>query len=345
MKVKTKDLKTALEVVAPGLAEKGFIEQTTNFAFTNNSIFTYNDTICVSHPIEGCVLECAVQADLFSKFVNKVSTKEVEIIEKEKELNLKAGRSRTGFPIDKEIKLPTDNLFLEDEWQDLPKDFVEAIMFVSSACDSDKDKVKLNSIHISKDGCVEATDRMRLSNWVLEEPIEMGDSFLVPSDSIKKAMKINPTQIMWDESWVHFRNDVGTTLSCRYIDEDFMDTSKVLELPKDKATTIKFNKNIIPALERAEVFAKRPDEDEVLIISILDGKVKIRAQSESGSWFEEFVSIKHKGKKFKFAITAEQLLKIMKNTNTCKIYKDRIIFTGDRWVHLTSLKPLPKDSK
>jgi DNA polymerase III sliding clamp (beta) subunit (PCNA family) len=346
MKIKTKDFKQALEIVKPGLASKEFMEQATNFAFMDGSVFTYNDALCVSHTLEGSDLKCAVKADLLQKYINKVSAKELEITQKPKELYIKAGRSRTGFQIANKIKLPLNNVTLDDAWEDLPSDFIDAVAFVSESCATNTDSAKLNSIHLHKDGYMEGTDRHRLSHWQLEHPIESLDTMLIPVKNLKAAMKINPTKIMGSSEWLHFSSEDGTILSCRLLDEDFMDTSQLLAKPKEKGNKIIFPEEIVPALERSQVFAQRPDkESEILVVSVLGSKIKIRSEAEGGAWHEEFVSVKYKGKKVKFAITVELLLNIIKKKSTCKIYKDKLIFTGGRWVHLASLSALPKDAK
>jgi len=52
MKINKNELKNALEIVKPGLANKEIIDQSTSFAFMNDCIVTYNDEISVSHPVK-----------------------------------------------------------------------------------------------------------------------------------------------------------------------------------------------------------------------------------------------------------------------------------------------------
>lgn len=346
MKLKTSDFKKALEITRPALAGKEFIEQVTSFTFVGGQVFTFNDALCIAHTIEGSELECVVQSDLLLKYMSKVRTKEITIEQNEKELFIKAGRSRSGFPLTEEIKLPLEDFMFEDdmEWYPLPSDFNEAIQFVAESCSTDLESAKLSSVHLSADGFVEATDRLRLSNWVLEHPLEGMDSVLLPRKAITHIANVAATQFNYSGDWLHFYNEEdGTVLSCRVTHEDYMNTAPILKLPKKKSANITFTDELVPALERSAVFAQRQNkEDEILTVSVMDGKVKLRAESETGSWNEEFVSIDYTGKRFKFAITIDLLLTILKSSNKAKIYPDRIVFTGENWVYLSMLKSIAK---
>lgn len=348
MKLKTKDIKDALGVVTPGLAEKEFIEHVTSFTFVGGKVYAFNDSLCISHSIENCDLECVVQADLFSKYINKISAKEIEFTLEKNELKLKAGRSRTGFPIEKEIKLPLGEFMFEDAFEGtaLPKDFAEAVKFVSESCDNNIEEAKLSSIHVSNKGFVEATDRMRLAHWDLEFAMEDVDSFLIPKKAVKAIKETNPTEYVQTDDWLHLMNGSGTVTSVRILNEEYMDTSKVLEPPKEKAVKIVFPDEIVPAVMRAAVFARRATKDEeIATITVMGGKIKIRTEAESGSWFEEFVSVDYKGKKFKFAVSIALLIDMLKKTDTGKIHKDRITFSKDSWIYLSMLRALPKNEK
>jgi len=99
MKIKKDDLKRALEIVKPGLANKEIIEQSGSFAFIEGRVVTYNDEISVSHPIKDLEITGTIRAEELYKFLGKIKEEEIDVNCTESEIVLKCGRATTGFAI------------------------------------------------------------------------------------------------------------------------------------------------------------------------------------------------------------------------------------------------------
>ena len=128
MKINKEQLQRALEIVKPGLANKELIEQSTSFAFMGGKVITYNDSISVSHPVEGLELEGAVLADNLYKFLGKIKKADVDLVVKDNEIILTTGKATAGLTLQSEIKLPLDETLSErGRWQKLPENFIDHI--------------------------------------------------------------------------------------------------------------------------------------------------------------------------------------------------------------------------
>jgi transcription initiation factor TFIIIB Brf1 subunit/transcription initiation factor TFIIB len=97
MKIKTQTLRTALELVKPGLANREILEQSTKFAFKDGKLLTYNDQTSVQYEIPEMDITAIVSADELYRFIAKASKDEIEIIQTEEEVQLKDGRAKIGL--------------------------------------------------------------------------------------------------------------------------------------------------------------------------------------------------------------------------------------------------------
>ena len=110
MEIEVADFKKALEIVKPGLAlTTTTIEQVTAFAFTKKNVITYNDEICIYHPLADFGLQGAIEAELLYKFLLRVKTKQISLEINESKVTMKSGRIKAEFNIDPTIKLPLDD--------------------------------------------------------------------------------------------------------------------------------------------------------------------------------------------------------------------------------------------
>jgi len=340
MKIKKDQLKEALEIVKPGLADKEIIEQTTSFAFMGGKVITYNDEICISHPIEGIDLEGVIKAEELYKFLGKVKKDEIVVTTEENEILMKAGRARAGFALMLEVLLPIDKeLSKKDEYKKLPEKFLKAIEFATPCVSKDMTNPKLACVHLNKEGLIEATDNFRIVRYTLDKELPF-ETTLIPGLSMKEVLKIEPTLVTEGEGWLHFKNEQGTEISCRTLDERFVDISSVL--PKtDDFIQITFPEETDEILEKAKIFSQsmsKQTNEESVSVSITDNRLLIESKSET-AWFKEFVKIKdYTGEDFSFSITPYLLQDILKETSVCMLYKNMLKFSSEDWVYISSLR-------
>jgi len=109
--MKRQDLVEALEIVKPGLASNELLEQTTSFAFSEGNVYTYNDEISISHPVEGLEdFEGAIEAEHLYKFLKRTTRPGITLTPKKESLLVKSGRAQAGLHMKEEIKLPIETI-------------------------------------------------------------------------------------------------------------------------------------------------------------------------------------------------------------------------------------------
>lgn len=333
MEISVSEFKKALEIVKPGLAlTETTIEQVTSFAFTNKNVITYNDEICIYHPLVDLKLHGAIEAELLYKFLSKVKSEQISLEINETKVTMKSGRIKAEFNIDPTIKLPLDDEKLTEKgkWKKIPENFFEAVSMAKACVSKDKIKMKLTCVHLNESGIIESSDGHRIFRYKLKEELGI-KTVLVPADSLAVVLRLKPTKFAEGNGWIHFKNEEDTVISCRIINEEFPDTSRFLKDGKD-GVEIDFPKELISTLETAEIFA----ENNVVKLTLSKKKLTVTSQSQLAS-FKEELDLAEKVEPFAFQITPYLLKDILKQISSCTIYTDKLIFKNKNWKYMTGL--------
>jgi len=333
MEISVSDFKNALEIVKPGLdTTVTTIEQVTSFAFTKKNVITYNDEICITHPLADFDMQGAIEADLLYKFISKIKTKQIELSISDSEITMKAGRIKATFNLDSEIKLPLDDekLINKGKWKKLPEKFIDAISMARGCASKDMIQAKLNCVHINKKGRVEGTDGYRIFRYTFEDELPL-KTVLVPASSISSIIRIKPNKVAKGDGWIHFKNEAGTVISCKVENDEFPNVEDHLKAGKN-GVQVEFPKELIASLDTAEIFA----EDFMVKITMNKKKMTVSSGSQIAT-FKEELDLNNKSEPFAFQITPYLLKDILKQISVCTIYKDRLIFKNDDWIYMTEL--------
>jgi len=334
MKVKTSDFKEAINAVKPALAKQEIIEQSTSFAFLGKEVAAYNDELCIRCPLpKGLKLKGVIKSEELLKLLPKLSKEEFEIDITENEVVMKAGRAKAGFALASEILLPLDEEVAEmGDWEELPATFGTALKFAANTAAKGDSDPKLLCVHIVESGIVEATDNYRMVIWDFGEALGISEA-MIRASSAKEIASLMPTHTASGEGWVHFKNEEGVIISCRLIDEQFIDTSRINTGFDGKKIT--FPKEILEVLDKASVIGQKR-EDSGVTLAFKNGRILVTSESES-TWFKE--TVPYKGVEgFSFAIQPYLLKDILKDNMECVINKGMLKFSSDQWVYITSTR-------
>lgn len=333
MKKNRKELLEALTAIKGGLASKEMIEQSTSFVFQEGNVYTYNDEISVSHPLD-LDFEGAIQAKELLAYLNKVKAEEITIEISESQLKIRAGRSKVGLNLQEEVLLPIDEIGKIKKWNVLPENFIKAVNFTMGACSSDLSQPILLCVHI-KGRLIEGTDSYRIAQFNLEEEIPIPE-FLIPASSCMKLTAFKPIKIAEGEGgWVHFKNKNNSIMSCRLFEDSYVNTQAFMKRKGDK---VSFPKEMVEIIDRAGVISKKESRlDEAIMVTIEKGKISIKAESEVG-WFEEKARTDFVGEKMTFTITPYLLRDILGETNKGLLSSGSLLFIGKNWKYVTLLK-------
>jgi hypothetical protein len=336
MKLNKKELQKALKIVKPALANTELIEQSTSFAFLEDCVVTYNDSISISHPVEGLELRGAVRAEELYQFLDKIDQKEIQMKLFENEIKLKAKNSKAGLRLEKEIKLPLEEKgdIKTTDWQDLPEEFISDLRFISDSASRDLSRRVLTCVHV-KETYMEASDSFQIMQVQFPNGQFPYPGVLIPAENINDIAKVNPIQIYRTEGWVHFRNPEGTVISSRVLIEDYPDTSDHFDVDGSKVT---FPKKMQSILDRVMVFTEKDDiKKEAMSVKLKDNMLRIEAENDKGSWIEEKAKVDYKGPEESFWVSPQLLKNILNRSSECSLGKEKIKFTGDGWQYVAVL--------
>jgi DNA polymerase III sliding clamp (beta) subunit (PCNA family) len=330
--MKREDLVRALNIVHPGLANKEVIEGTTSFAFVDDCVITYNDEISVRHTVEGLKLTGAIKATEFYKLLGKLKQEEIKVETTGNEVVLSSGRSKAGFTLQEEIKLPLDQIGEKSKWATLPENFTTALNFCMLTCSRDMSRPALTCINIRSDGRLESSDNFRISCYNVGK-INI-QTILLPATAAQTLVKYKLVKVAEGEGWLHFKTDLGTEFSCRTYQEEF---PSVIDKLKVDGKEIEFPESIVDVLDRAAVFCGQDQIiDQRVTVSVVEKKLGIKVQGDSG-WFEEEKNMAYNGKPFTFVINPFLLKTILAQTRKCIIGDRCMKFSEKDWQYIVAL--------
>lgn len=337
MKTDRLELLTILESVKDGIAGKQVMEQTQCFAFQNGEVATYNDEISMSAslPEELEELEGAVVADELLKVLHKTKEDIVQVSAEDGELILSAGKFSAGVPLEEDVQLPLEETEFpdDDEWEELPEGFVEALSMTRLSAASGASRPALTCVLLEGEYAV-ATDGMRLTRVTMgganfEEPV------LVPVFAVPSILSIDPVEYAVSENWIHFAGSEDVFLACRIIAEQFPGIDKAVAV--NDAVEVTFPEGLEDALDRAAVFAQGDfEQDRLITISLEGDKLLIESRGDHG-WSKETSKVLYDGKDMEFTIHPDLLQDLLKLDNSVMMNEDKLKFESEDVEHVVTL--------
>jgi DNA polymerase III sliding clamp (beta) subunit (PCNA family) len=327
MLIQRQTLVNALGLLKPGLSNKDIIEQGLCFNFNKDTITTFNDLISVSIPLETGI-EGAVRAEELHKLLDRITADEIELTQTESELRIKAGKIKAGLSLKAELLPP---LAVENEWQELPKQFKEAIGFCQFSTSKDMTRPHLTCIHF--EGVkVSSSDRWRITQFAMTEAIPV--NFLLPASAANILLKYNITHMALDNAWVHFADaESGLVFSTRLILADLMQPDQYFDVQGQVVRLPDLDKT----LERAKIMVEGDSDLDLTIKLILEpGKLICRGQKEIG-WVEEVVDLDYNGSPITMMVNPLFLADILSRTKEMIVSENMCLFWGENFRHVMML--------
>ena len=296
MTISRKVLLESLKKAMPGI-ENGnqTLQGADAFIFHDGKIFTYNDSIAVSIPleIEGLVdegIDGAVHADEFFKILSKFSADEINFTVAENDSwLLKCGKAKIGmnlmeFDFEERLKgvTPDSN---KKSWTKLPEDFIECI----GTCKILGNKTPMSGIYFEGNYVV-STDGFQINRYTLETELP---KFWISDNSAAELLKFtNIKEIQLQENWVHFKTDDGSIFSIKTLDSSKFPMEKMMQLmdtskPKEDDLNATFPEELFNAIDRAETFAMNINDHAAIRMVLSPEKIEITSERQSGNYAEK----------------------------------------------------------
>lgn len=334
MEIKLSDFKNALNTVRPALASKVIIEQTNCFVFLKNKVMAYNDEISIISPLTSFDFTGVIKSDELYNFLSKIKNETFTLETGDNTVLLKAGRAKVSFATNTEILVPTDHFpSKKADWLELPEQFLKGCSFGVGSASRDMSDPKLTCVHISTNGVIEASDNQRLVTWAFVNDVEIPE-MLIPAAALKEVIKLQPTHILKEDGWAHFKCEDGTIISCRLIDETYVETGEIDAFLK-KMKKVTLSKTLVQILDKADVFTKEQKNESSIDIVMKNNRMLVKSESSTAKFNE---SVGYEGDAaLTFSIPSYLLRDILKETNECFINKNMLKFEGENWRYVTTI--------
>lgn len=316
-----------LETIAPGLSSRDIIEQSSCFVFKNNRIYTYNDEICCS--IESPLsIEAAVIAEPMLAILRRLTEEQVEISVDQEQLVIKGKARKACIRMYKEVLLPVDTVEVSNEWRELPEGFLEAVKLCCECASKDESQFILTCVHIHPNW-IEACDNQQAGRYHLDTGFT--NSVLVRRDSLKNIVSVGVTEVGLTENWLHFKSANGLTISCRRYVEQYPDLNSIVAI---QGQPIRLPKGLIEAAENAKIFSSQNVEDDTILLTIEQDRVKVEGEGANGR-YKEVRKASYNGKGIRFRISPSLLQNLLSKHHECFVSTNRISLQLGKFNYVT----------
>jgi DNA polymerase III sliding clamp (beta) subunit (PCNA family) len=331
MKIEKRELLNALEIVKPGLSVKGIVEQSDHYIFDSGMIFTYNDDIAASYPLDLGLGRFTVPARELHTLLNKLPDGSLSLALEDNQLIIES-KGKAGLLIEKEIRVPTEDLDraydAQGDWVSLPSGFVEGLELALYAVSRDQSAPALTCVHVAGNR-IESCDNDRISVYTLDGKLNF--DLLIPAQAVGQLIKYELEYMAESDGWVHFQTKEDLLLSCRVYSLPFLDIDAISPAGGDELI---WPKRIHDAIERASIFSAGIEVggDDLVEVRLGKNMITIKGRGKAG-WFEENVRVKYSGIDCCFSVNPAYLLQFLPISQSSVVSGEAITFNGDCFSH------------
>lgn len=332
--MKSQDLRKALEAVKPGLASKELMEQATSVMFRKDSLWTFNDEVAVTAPLETGIEGAAPGAPLYA-FLSKLKPdSEVSLELGENELKISSGRNRAGILLDPDIKLPLDEeLELPKRFKAFTKELEQAInMALFSASRSGHIPI-LTCVHFT-DSFVETCDEYRMTRCPAPA-VSSNSDLIIVAKGLERIGAYKPIKVGQSKTgWVHFLNGEGVRYCVRSAQGEYPNLDKFLEVSGQE---IEFPENLSEALDWASIVADDSVKYEQSV-SVSIGKTGLTVKGKGPyGWAEQTIRMRYTGNPINFDSHPSFLKEMTKLASKVTVGENSLKVEGEGFIHVVSL--------
>jgi len=316
LKIKQKELKKILTVLKPG-ANKTISVQAGCINFRKDIITTESPFFSVKYPLKSDIEGSYQLADLL-KIVGQIkAATEIHLEKTPKTLKLSVaeGKKKLQFAVKAQWESPPSTLPIphDNDWKDIPDGFnIGLANTVPIAKKSASPSNHLHCVHMTPKYFA-ATDGGRVVMRAVKN--HLSKPVVLPANSIKELLKINPTCYAQKGTHLFFRNEGGVVYSL----SEFLDQFPTI----DHLFKIKLG----PTIEADEAFrelvqtANTMDAQRIELHFREPQEVTLLAMTKSGP-IRGTAPIKYGGPDFKIKIRPDFMLDGLQYSNTFRFSKD-----------------------
>lgn len=354
MTIQKRQLLESLKKAMPGV-ETGSVtlQGSDTFVFHDGKIFTYNDSISVSIPIEQSGLieekvEGAVKSDEFFKIISKFPGDEINFsVSENNSWVLKSGKARAEMTlIDFDFTKRLEGICPDEEWKPITEDFISGL----SCCQMSANKSPYSGIFISQNNII-STDGWTMNRYTMKETTL--PDFWLSENSVNELLKIkNFIQFQLQGTWAHFRTEDNTIFSIKTLQVEKYPVDKINSVlnkstPKEGDIHSTFPESLFKAIDRATSFSIDISEHSAVRIELKPENITVSSERNSGKYLEDISWDVEVGEfePFLIYVDAGMIQSVANHSLQFYLLKGplvngkqipRLLFTTDSSVHLMS---------
>lgn len=293
MTIQKSKLLESLKLAMPGIETGSAVLQgADSFVFHNGKIFSYNDSISVSVPLEqaGMIeeeVEGVVRAEEFFKIISKLPSDEISFVMSDGSWILKCGKAKATLTLqnfDYENRL--SGIEPKDDWIDITDEFISGL----GVCRMSNNKTPLSGIYISGNTVI-STDGMQINKYEFKNcdiP-----TIWISDNCVNELIKLrNLIKMQVNGSWVHFQSEDGTIFSIKTLSTDKFPIEKIIPIidtanPKKDDLHATFPKELFNAIDRAVSFSIDISERTAVRLIISKEKIEVSSERSAGKYNEK----------------------------------------------------------
>jgi hypothetical protein len=334
MQIKTSELKDILRSIKPGLATKAIVEQATHFVFSGEDVFTYNDKISISFPLD-TDFECSVPADLFYGIVMSLTAESTEMELKDNQLMLTCGTTKAGINISTDqtlLDLVKDIGFPDDEdWMPLEQEVIRGLSLCMFSASKDISHPYMTCVSVEGNRIVSGDD-IRISLFSLKKGVDKG--FLLPAKSAEELVKFDIIEYAVVDRWIFFGTNDGVIFCSRIVLDDYPDVTEFFEM---EGKPVQIPGDLLKNIEVINPMVDGDfDIDKEIEIAILSNIMKCRTDGKGG-WIESSRELEGDIPDLTFKVNPIFMAEILGKDATMIHDPGKLLIASGELLHLMSL--------
>jgi hypothetical protein len=333
VRIQREEFLRTLEIVRPGTTPKDISEQSSCVAFKDGYAFTFNeDVFCRAKSGLPKDWLAAVPYLPLVTILSKLGEAELLGELTKSQITLEGKGRKTGIRAEHQITMPFDAVTLPDksDWWKAPADLADAITLVQDCAGKDADEFALTCLHLHPK-FIEASDKTQIARHRIKT--RLPEPVMLLKESLSAAASMDIRKLALTDNWFHMRTGSGAIYSVRKNEGNYLDLSPYLKVQGEKVT---LPKGLKEASEKAEIFSAEDKDNNVVMVTLNPGRIKIKGSSESG-WHRESKKVRYKGPSMSFMIPPKLLREILDRNNECYLSDGKLVVDGGHWTYVSVL--------
>ena len=338
-----KELVDVLDQVKPAIGHKESDIQATCIVFDDGMVYSYNDELSISQYLPKGLedMRCAVQAKELIALLSKLKDEEIDIALDGNALLVKGRRAKAEIVVEREIRMPIDEIAYPKKLHDLPQGFRHALRLCLPIVGKDLSLPLSTCLHLNGD-VMEASDVDRAARYIFSQKLPFDDAVFLPGTAARHIARYDLEAVAITDGWIHFETKDQVLLSCRtyYKGQQFADLTPLLDAI---GASVELPTELADAMDRSGIFtssaeAGESEGDQYVLVTIEDDWCVVQGEGAIGRYTEK-VRLKYNGRPIVFTTKAEILLNAINDNMRCTICERHIKMHNDDFCHLVAVRP------